>query len=384
MDEATYLDRLQLVVLDHPPDVVVYPDERFTDAKAPPSQQLLAFHKKQRISPNKALDHRGRDVTLTLRKWDRDTVDRFAHRSWIGFAEEHWVELDFGKRLEQFGPKDRLFMYLAGWTDYPYRESIWAAEQAGIALQPPVLERLQEDGQTRKWEPVVTSTGQPIDFGFPAGLPRMMTFEITGLIGRHSRKPLCASHCVLRLRTNMQVYWDQVFIAPLLKTLPAKDGKSRATCLEVEHADLAAHGLMQEFSPDGREPTIYDYDRVDRVPVSRLSGRMTRYGKVTELLRHVDDRFVIFGPGDVLTVKFDARRLSRLPSGWTRSFVLRTWGYCKDCAPFTATGDTVEPLPFRKMSTYPYGPSERYPRSAKHKAYLNKYNTRLVGPGPRK
>src|SRR5207245_444745 len=27
MDEVTYLDRLQMVVLDHPADVVVYPDE---------------------------------------------------------------------------------------------------------------------------------------------------------------------------------------------------------------------------------------------------------------------------------------------------------------------------------------------------------------------
>ena len=52
--------------------------------------------------------------------------------------------------------------------------------------------------------------------------------------------------------------------------------------------------------------------------------------------------------------------------GWKRSFVLRTWGYCKDCAPFTATGDTVEPLPFKAMRTYPYGPDEHYPRDALH------------------
>jgi hypothetical protein len=109
---------------------------------------------------------------------------------------------------------------------------------------------------------------------------------------------------------------------------------------------------------------------------------MTRYGTVTELLRERDDCFVIFGPGDVLTVKFDARKLPPLPKGWVRSFVLRTWGYCKDCAPFTATGDTVEPLPFHQMSTYPYGPKEHYPRSNKHQAYLREYQTRQVGPKP--
>jgi hypothetical protein len=182
----------------------------------------------------------------------------------------------------------------------------------------------------------------------------------------------------------MEVYWDQAFIAPFLETISPGNRLSKIGCreLEVQDADLSARGLMQEFSPDGREPTLYDYDRIDRVPVSRLSGRLTRYGKVTDLLRHRDDRFVIFGPGDVLTVKFAAQKLPPLPGGWTRSFVLRTWGYCKDCAPFTATGNTIEPLPFRGMSTYPYGPREHYPRSPAHQAYQRNYNTRRVGPKP--
>src|SRR5262249_22272270 len=94
------------------------------------------------------------------------------------------------------------------------------------------------------------------------------------------------------------------------------------------------------------------------------------------------DCFVIFGPGDVLKVKFDGRKLPALPRGWVRSFVLRSWGYCKDCAPFTATGDTVEPLPFHRMSSYPYGPKEHYPRTQKHRAYLRAYQPRQVGPKP--
>src|SRR5205085_7539639 len=123
----------------------------------------------------------------------------------------------------------------------------------------------------------------------------------------------------------------------------------RAHALEVKDAALSARGCMKEFSPDGREPTLYDYDRLDSFPVSRLSGRLTRYGDVTELLRDADDRFVIFGPGDELSVRFDATKLPPLPEGWTRSYVLRTWGYCKDSGPFTAHGETVGPLPFRAM-----------------------------------
>ena len=40
----------------------------------------------------------------------------------------------------------------------------------------------------------------------------------------------------------------------------------------------------------------------------------------------------------------------------------------------------VEPLPFRAMSNYPYGPGEKYPDTPAHRDYLKRYNTRQVGP----
>src|SRR5207245_2012780 len=92
-----------------------------------------------------------------------------------------------------------LFLCLAGWTDYAYPESIFAASQAGVQLQPPVLERLGPDG---KWQTILP------DAGFPAGLPRVITVDVTG--------KLPGPNCVLRLRTNMQVYWDRIFAAGCL------------------------------------------------------------------------------------------------------------------------------------------------------------------------
>jgi hypothetical protein len=389
MSEATYLDRLQLQVIDHPADVRVYPDERFTSGP-PPSHDLLAL--RDEIFPVKARDHRGRDVTKILAKWDRDTVNDFAQRSWLGYAEEHWVELDFGDRLAKYGPNDPLVLCLAGWTDYPYPESIWAATQAGVPLLSPALERQDEQG---RWQSVIP------DIGFPAGLPRMMTVDVTGR--------LTGPRCLIRLRSNMEVYWDQIFVAPLLERIKpdevgirragpllsrsghnlhwtetensdrSKSGIVKLSVQEVEKATLTARGCMQEFSPDGKLPTIYDYDRLQSIPVSRLAGMMTRFGDVTEVLRDRDDRFVIFGPGDDLEVVFDAQNLPKLPAGWKRSFVLKTWGYCKDCSLFTATGDTIEPLPFQKMSKYPYGPEEHYPDDPLHQDYLRRYQTRPMG-----
>jgi Tfp pilus assembly protein PilF len=350
MNEVTYLDRLRLVVVDHPGDVRVYPDERFPGAGPPPTQELLPF--RESLFPVQARDHRGRDMTRTLQAWDRDTVDGFSRRTWAGLAEEHFMELDFGDRLARFGAKDRLYLFLAGWTDYPYPDSLWAAHQAGFTLVPPVLERKGDDG---RWHKVAEAS-------FPAGLPRMMTLDVTGL--------LTGPRCVLRLRTNMNVFWDQAFVAPVLGT-----GTVRDLSREVAAAILGPRPVIKEYSPDGREPTVFDYDRLDAFPVVRPSGRLTRYGEVTELLRTTDDRFVIFGPGDDLEVRFDARDLPPLPAGWKRSYVLRTWGYCKDCAPFTAHGGTVEPLPFRGMSNYPYGPGEKHPDPEYHQ----KWNTRQVG-----
>ena len=42
----------------------------------------------------------------------------------------------------------------------------------------------------------------------------------------------------------------------------------------------------------------------------------------------------------------------------------------------TAHGQTVEPLPFHGMSTYPYGVNEKFPNDATHNSYREEYNIR--------
>lgn len=371
MQEVVYLDRLHLLVTDLPPRLRAYPDERFTGDAKGPSQDLLVFEEARAVRPVRAEDHRGQNVTQALRRWDRQTVDGFARRAWVGYAEEHWLMLDFGDRLAKFGAGDRLVLFLAGWTDYPYPHAMWAAEQAGVPLLPPVLERRGPDG---KWQPLIA------DMGFPAGTPRVMTVDLTGKVGGPS--------CVLRIRSNMHVFWDEVFVVPLSDRVPAaellagrapKGDRLRVHGLPVRRATLEARGFMQEFSPDGKAPTAYDYHRLEKVPAAGFRGKLTRLGDVTELLREADDCFVIFGPGEEVDVRFDAAGLPPLPEGWTRSFVLRSWGFCKGAGPFTATGGAVDPLPFRAMSGFPYGPDEHYPRTPRHEEYGRKYNTREAG-----
>ncbi|MCI0457774.1 MAG: hypothetical protein L0Z62_12455, partial [Gemmataceae bacterium] len=47
----------------------------------------------------------------------------------------------------------------------------------------------------------------------------------------------------------------------------------------------------------------------------------------------IDDRFVIMGAGDALTVRFDATECPPLPAGWRRDFLLFLDGWAKDRDP---------------------------------------------------
>lgn len=352
MDEVLYLDWLELLVVEHRAEWNVYPDERFVMAGPPPTQQLLFLTELR--PPLKARTSHG-DVTELVRDRDRRMTNGFRTRSWMGYAEEHTLELDFGPPPAN-KPGERI-LALHGWTDYPFPESIFAAQQAGVELLPPQLE-VFKDG---KWQ----GRGE---LGFPAGLPRTMTRDVSALVTEGAGR--------LRLRTNMQVYWDQVLLGRRIAEAEALAG-SRRTSLPVGRATLRQRGFAQEVSPDGSGAISYDDDRSDAVAISKWKGRLTRLGEVAELLQRRDDCFVLCGPGDEIEIGFDGRNLPALPQGWTRSLVLRTAGYTKDASPFTLTGGVVGPLPSRAMSNYP--PDGSYKPSAEIAEYDRRWNSRTLG-----
>ncbi len=360
MDEIAYLDHLKLDVVDRPSGISATPDERFAPEGPRPTGELLAW--RTPIEPVRAADLDGRDLTETLKHWDRRTADAFKKLTpWIGYAEEHGIVLDFGDRLSRFSPGDPLVLCLAGWVEYPFSQTNYAAATAGVTLKPPTIERRRDDGT---WEVIEPHAG------YPAGLPRLMTLDLTG--------KLTGPKCVLRIKTNMECYYDQAFIAVRDR---AAESSLRVATLPVSRAVLGHRGYTREVSPDGRQPLLYDYDYIDPAPLAWFSGKLTRYGDVADLLRSDDDRLCVVGPGDEIRIEFDAKSLPGLPDGWTRSYVLRSYGYCKDADPFTAVSDTVEPLPWRGMPAFPFGPDIKRPADPRYRDYLREYQTRPAGGG---
>jgi hypothetical protein len=357
MDEVAYLDQLSLDVVDLPPGVSATPDERFAPGSNRPTGRLIAW--KAEVPFVRATDLKGRDVSPQLAKQDRLTADQFRKiAAWVGYAEEHGIVLDFGDRFAKFGPNDRLVLRLDGWVEYPYSQTNYAAATAGVQLQPPILERQRSDGT---WQ-VLES-----DPGYPAGLPRTTTLELTGKLGGPT--------CVLRLRTNMECYWDKAVMLVAEDVSPIK-----VTTLRPARAVLGYRGYLREGSPDGRQPFLYDYDYVDPAPLAKLSGRLTRYGDVAPLVRADDDQFCLVGPGDELHLDYESANLAELPKGWTRQFILRATGYCKDADPATVSSDSVLPLPWREMPAYPFGAERRRTPDRAYTDYLRDYQTRAVQP----
>ena len=84
-------------------------------------------------------------------------------------------------------------------------------------------------------------------------------------------------------------------------------------------------------------------------------------------------------PATLVQVEFQASNLPVLPPGWTRSFVLRSVGYCKDADPFTAGSDTVDPIPWRAMPPFPFDHEVTRPRDPAYESYLRTYQTRVAG-----
>jgi hypothetical protein len=350
--ETAYADEVKLLTVDHPDSVDVFVDERFVP---PGPVKLRLFKIARREYPVSAVDERGQDVLPALRATDDVYVSNFTPTKYQGVVEPHELVLDLGKAASAA----RSFLFLRGWI-YPTDASINVAlgQQSSIKVASPSLEVRDANG---KWRTAIAN------IGFPSGKDKTMVIDLAGIF------PTADHH--VRIRTNMQIYWDEAFVARDLG-----DDATKVTTLAPVSADLHFRGFSRMYRKGGRSgPYWFAYQDVTKEsPWRPIEGSYTRYGDVLPLLRSPDDMYVIMGAGDEATIQFDASSAKSLPPGWKRDFLLYTDGWIKDSDLNTAFGTTVGPLPFHGVNAYPFGPTDAYPTDSEHQRYLRDYNTRVV------
>ena len=352
LEEALFADRFQLIAVDHPSDVDIYPNEGLTD----PPQPFRLFVTRNARPPLTAVDEHEHDVLSRITKMDRFYPDDFRRDRIRGYAEQHTLTLKLGDPTDSHHP-EKMALLLTGWTDYAWSSDNLAASHARKAMTLPALQVKDAHG---KWQTVIDN------IGIPVGRPQTVTVDITGKFLSASRE--------VRIVTNMRILWDQILVATF-----DQPSNVKMTPMDPARAALRWRGFSGEVTPDGREPYGYDYQRVSLMsPWKAMPGRYTREGDVRELLLQADDMFVISLPGDEISLSFDARRLPPLPPKWTRTFLLYSDGYSKEMDINSAIPDQVLPLPFHGMSGYPYPSRESYPMTAARQAYIDRYNTRVV------
>lgn len=350
--ETIYLDKVEMIAIDHPDTIEVMVNEKFSP---PPYPEERIYRISGKIIPISARDGKENDVLDLLREEDDKYVACFLKTSYQGITEMRELILDPGP-LEK--TKD-LNLFLKGWifpTDASINKAIAQSEK--IKVVPPFLQVINNKGE---WETVNRN------LGFPAGKSKMVIVDLNGKFISEDRR--------VRIITNMEIYWDQAFFAYDLPQTPLKYIRVRP-----EEADHHYRGFSEMYRKGGRYgPHWFDYSSVTKAPHWRdLVGYYTRYGEVSSLLKEADDMYIIANAGDETTIKFDEHEIGEIQKGWKRDFVIHTVGWVKDGDLNTATGQTVAPLPFHNMSHYPYGEEESYPADRKHDRYYKKYNTRLV------
>jgi len=290
-----------------------------------------------------------------ISRYDFQYASSFSLTKFQGLAEDHSLILDLGNKAKN----DQIHLFLRGWI-FPTDASINTAmtQSDKYKVRPPCLQVINGKGE---WQTVIPN------MGFPMGRDKMVIADLSG-------KFLTPNDRRIRINTNMQIYWDQAFFTTGTVNAPVK-----MTDMVMTHATLGYRGYSSSYRKGGPYgPEWFDYDCTTGGQKWRdLTGNYTRYGDVLPLLQNGDDEYVIADGGDEISIDFDAQRLPALPKGWKRDFLIYSEGWVKDGDLNTANGQTVAPLPFHKMPSYPYS-NITYPGDRAHRDYQRKYNTRKV------
>jgi tetratricopeptide (TPR) repeat protein len=353
--EVYYYDRIALMTVDHPAGTEIYVDERFV---IPP--QKLAFTTTTTPHPiARATDDHGDDVTELVRTLDGRALDTFGRGQYQGITRDHYVEIDLGDDAPKTGP---LYLVAQG-SIHDTESSINVAVTQGHRWHAQGMSVEVPDGHGG-W---VTAQA---NLGFPAGRKKTVVFNLTDIFRPGTPRRV-------RLRTNLEIYWDCIEWAQ-----GAPGAAVKTQTLDAQVADLHYRGYSVIDRPDAGAPEVPSYDQMlgSKQRWRDLIGYYTRYGDVRELLNRVDDRYVIVNSGDEMSLRFAEQPPP--PAGWLRDFIVVGDGWIKD-GDFNSTfSKTVLPLPYHAKDEYVTRPGELEDEYVfrHHPEDWQNYHTRYVTP----
>ena len=354
--ETHFFDLTSLLAVDHPEGTEVFVDERF--AVPPPRLQVIPTGPVHRFASVR--NDLGGDVSDLAGARDSRYVDFAGRGAYQGITRPHFVEMEVPDTAPRSGP---LWLVARGWI-HPTDSSINVAIGQGTHPAPESLALSVADAEGRFHD---VRKG----LGFPSGKDKTILVDLTGVFGASGPRRV-------RLATNLEIFWDQLGWA-----VGRPDVAAATQRLELLAADLAYRGYSVTEQPSASVPERPHYALAGTgARWLDLEGYYTRFGDVRDLLRAVDDRYVIMNAGDELRLRF--REAPPAARGWRRDFIMVGDGWVKDGDYNTNFSRTVLPLPTHRTGRYDMPPRqlEDDPVYRQHADDFARYHTRYVTSDP--
>jgi hypothetical protein len=338
--EASYFDYAALAVVDVPAGYSVYNEWSSTpQIDQHPSRRYVTVHDPR--PPLSAVTDSGRDVLRQISAADDVPVP----------VEQSLtrVVVDFG-RVEH---PERARLVVTTWGAYgDYRDELKPPYSAGT-----VIETLDEQGQ---WKERVVA-------GKSAADSKTWALDLAGALqGGDGRVRITMAHQVSTIDLLDQVLLDDSDQVPftLTRVAPTVAAFSYSGASTVHEPTVEHRALVEDDNHAPGDEAL-------------LNGNYTRYGDVLPLLAAADDRFVLMANGDQLELEFGAPPQAAGTS--RRVFLEADVFYTLKYHPFGQLTDSIDPLPFHGMKSYPYAPEEwPYRDDADYQKYLTEWNTRPI------